>query len=245
MTIILDIYRYSVWWCYTPSIDNTCCGRSSKHIRYIPYHMASDKERTGMLGDRPCTQIPCKNRNLSHVVVFHSEAFRPQERWSKVRESSSKGTYIGFHKTSPKAAAAIVHSEFRPGQKSGMLGKGVYFARSIADADKKAIGGTDVCIVAEIKMGKVFEFNKTTIYDVPRGERRDKKTYDMVTNSKWQDDFDTCYMNHREEEKDEFCIKDPRKQVLKWVVVVNKGNDPKVADYGLDTEFDSTRCFCV
>ena len=245
MAIILDIHRYSIWWCYTPSTDNTCCGRSSKHKRYIPYHMATDKVRTGMVGDRPCTQNPCRNRHLSHVVVFHSEAFRPQQRWSIVKQRSRKGIYIGFHITSPEAAAAIVHSEFRPGAKGGMLGKGVYFGRSMANAKEKAVGGQGAYIVAEIKMGKVYEFDKQVIYDVPPGSRRDHEIYDIVRNSKWHEDYDTCYMNHPNEARDEFCIKDPHNQILKWVVVVDQKHDYKVAEYGLNHEFDSTKCFCV
>ena len=37
----------------------------------------------------------------------------------------------------------------------------------------------------------------------------------------------------------------PEKQIVKWVVVVNEKYDGKVVQYGLDTEFDSTICYCV
>ena len=37
----------------------------------------------------------------------------------------------------------------------------------------------------------------------------------------------------------------PEKQIIKWVVVVNEKYDGKVVQYGLDTKFDSTKCYCV
>jgi hypothetical protein len=109
----------------------------------------------------------------------------------------------------------------------------------------KTQGGTGACIIAEIRMGKVFEFNKNEIYPIGRSNSFDKKKHSYVRNSEWQNEYDTCYMNHETDNKDEFCIKDPRKQIIKWVVVVDRQYDPKVVQYGLDTEFDSTKCNCV
>ena len=42
-----------------------------------------------------------------------------------------------------------------------------------------------------------------------------------------------------------FCIKDPDKQIIRWVMVIEKEYDPKVEKLGLHTEFDSTECICV
>jgi len=52
-------------------------------------------------------------------------------------------------------------------------------------------------------------------------------------------------MNYDTENKGEFCIKDPEKQIIKWVVVINRACDVKVAEYGLDTEFLDTKCDCI
>ncbi|CAF4669899.1 unnamed protein product, partial [Didymodactylos carnosus] len=41
------------------------------------------------------------------------------------------------------------------------------------------------------------------------------------------DEYDTVYLNHDEEEKDEFCIKDPS-QILRWVIVIERDEDSKV-----------------
>jgi hypothetical protein len=205
--------------------------------------MVGDTQRKNMLGDRPCTSDPCRNRHLSHVVVFHGKDYKPQARWSTLKKDDPKATYIGFHTTTPKAAVSIVHSEFRPSSE-GMLGEGVYFARSIADTIGKAQNSGGACIIAEIRMGKVFEFDKNTIY-LTRNPRHDKALYSFVRSSEWQKDYDTCYMNHEDESKDEFCIKNAKKQIIKWVVVVDERYDKKVAQYGLNTEFDSTQCYCV
>lgn len=243
-TFILDLYHYAVWWHYTPHDDTRCHCRSRKHKRYIPYHIVGDNQRKDILGDRPCTTDPCSNRHLSHIVVFHGRNYKPQARWSTVKANDSSATYIGFHTTTSNAAINIVHSEFRLSEK-GMLGKGVYFARSIEDTIGKAQCEGGACIVAQIHMGKVFEFDKRTVYPIKGKSRRDEKLRDFVKLSKWHEEYDTCYMNHEIENKDEFCIKDPEKQIIKWVVVVDQASDPKVGQYGLDTEFDSTRCYCI
>lgn len=47
------------------------------------------------------------------------------------------------------------------------------------------------------------------------------------------------------ENKDEFAIKDPAKQIVRWVIVIEEDFDPKVEKYGLLTEFDSTKCGCI
>lgn len=198
-----------------------------------------------MVGDRPCKQEPCQNRHLSHVAIFHRKGHKSQERWSEVSKKNPKATYIGFHITSPEAVASIVHSEFRC-SKSGMLGAGVYFARSIDSAVYKAVGGKGAYIIAEIRMGRVYEFNRELAYITSGFKRPDNNELEtFVKCSKWHADYDTCYMNHPDETKDEFCIKDPHKQIIKWVVVIEKGHDTKVEEYELDTEFDSTKCFCI
>ncbi len=241
---LLDLHHYVVWWCYTPKIDTRCHFRSRKHRRYIPYHIAGDIQRTDMLGDRPCTTDPCHNRQLSHVVVFHSSNYKPQPRWSVLARENTKGTYIGFHTTTPEIAVAIAHSEFKA-SKSGMLGKGVYFARSIADTIGKA-NADGACIIAEIRMGNVFEFHKQSIDTTDlRNPYYDRDLHNIISLSAWHKDYDTCYMNHNDESKDEFCIKDPEKQIIKWVVVVEKIHDVKVTEYGMDTEFDETECCCI
>ena len=197
------------------------------------------------MGDRPCTTTPCMNRHLSHVVVFHGNDYKPQPRWSVVKKKDPGAkTYIGFHTTTPEAAVAIIHSEFKSSEK-GMLGKGVYFARSIEDTIGKARSKGGACIIAEVRMGKVLEIQKHQVYWTRNSVTYDANLVDFVLSSKWHADYDTCYLNHDKENKDEFCIKDPVKQIIKWVVVVDKSYDKKVEQDGLDTEFDSTACFCV
>ncbi|CAF4756525.1 unnamed protein product [Rotaria sp. Silwood1] len=144
-----------------------------------------DTQRKDILGDRPCTTDPCRNRHLSHVVVFHGNNYKPQAR-----------------------------CEFRASDK-GMLGKCVYFARSIADTIGKAQCEGGACIIAKIRMGKVFEFDKQTIYSTGKSTQRDQQLYHF------------------------------KKQIIKWVVMVDKEKDPKVEQYGLDIEFDSTECYCI
>ena len=244
-TFLLDVHHYAVWWCYTPSIDTRCHCRSRKHKRYLPYHLAGAQQRKDIRGDRPCTTDPCNNRHLSHITIFHADSYKPQPRWSKLRPRKANETYVGFHTTLPKDAVSIAHSEFKPSTK-GMLGKGVYFARSITDTLGKTAGKRGACIVAMIRMGRVFELNKINVMSGRSNAHYDHTLQEFVTSSAWHKDYDTCYMNHNEDEsKDEFCIKDPKTQVIKWIVLVDKEYDTKVAAYGLDKEFGTTQCYCV
>jgi hypothetical protein len=214
------------------------------------------------LGDQPCTDRPCQKRTLDHIAVFHGNDYQPQARWRdipkpppldpeinenkfsclKCKEEDKQPHYIGFHTTDPESAISIAHSEFRPG-KNGWLGAGVYFARSIAGTIGKAKSEGGAHIIAEIRMGKVKEIEREVI---TKGHPRlDPKEYDYVHHSKWQADYDTCYMLQHPESTDEFAIKNPEKQIVKWVIVIDEDFDPKVERFGLLTEFDSTKCGCI
>ena len=260
-TLTLDLYRYRVWWYYIPEGDKSLCGRSSKHERYLPYHMIGAKRDPRTLGDRPCTRNPCHERKLDHIVVFHGNDYQPQDRWRDIpkppliiynkdnrpfcmdsREPSNQPHYIGFHTTEPSAAISIVKSEFRPG-KNGWLGPGVYFARSVGGTIGKAKSEGGATIVAEMRMGKVYEVEREKIDT--GNPRFDKSVYDYVHKGHWQKDYDTCYMIHPDAFRDEFAIKDAASQIVKWVVVIDEKFDTKVEAYGLDKEFETTRCGCI
>ncbi len=244
-TLLLDFYHYTVWWCYTPQIDSQCHCRSRKHERYIPYHLVGEDRRTHFLGDTPCTSDPCYNRHLSHVVIFHSRDYKPQPRWSTLDTRNNTGTYIGFHTTTPKVAVLIAHSEFKISDRAGMLGKGIYFARSMQDTIGKANSTGGACIIAEIRMGKVYQFEKQSVIRHVNNPYYDPRLHEFVRSSQWHDEYDTCYLNHDNESKDEFCIKDPVNQIIRWIVVIHDPYDAKVKQYGLDTEFNSTLCSCI
>lgn len=241
-TLILDIYHFDVWRHYRPSTDPNCCGRSSKHKRYIPYHIVGKDARKDIYGDRPCEADSCNNRKLGHVLLFHGADYQPQARWSRVEKLNRKGVYIGFHRTSPKAAKSITHTEFRSSER-GMLGKGVYFARSIEGAKRKA-NDSGAYFVVEVRMRRVFVVNKLDILNRKTTETNEDLG-NFVRRSGWHDQYDTCYLNHSDEKLDEFCIKDPESQIIKWIAVVEKGQDKNIESFGLDKELDSTRCGCI
>lgn len=263
-TLILDFYRYFVWWHYTPRGDTRCHLRSNKHERYLPYHMVGDFRDPRTLGDQPCQDTPCYLRTLDHITVFHGNDYQPQDRWRDIpkpeyksvdqeennkklfclrsKEIDNQPHYIGFHTTDPDSAISIAHSEFRPGS-CGWLGAGVCFARSVKGTIGKAKSDGGAHIIAEIRMGKVYEVERTRI------DRNhpdfDRDIDDFVHHSKWKNEYDTCYMIHPEQEKDEFAINDAEKQIVKWIMVIEPEFDPKVDKYGLLTEFDSTKCGCI
>jgi hypothetical protein len=261
-TLCLDFYRYCVWWHYSPQRDTRCHLRSKKHKRYLPYHMVGDFRDSRTLGDRPCTDQPCHKRTLDHIAVFHANDYQPQDRWRdipkpppldpqtnkskllcfKSKEIDNQPHYIGFHTTDPDSAISIAHSEFRPG-KNGWLGPGVYFARSIAGTIGKAKSEGGAHIIAEIRMGKVYEVEREAITRKHPQFNADKFNY--VHYGKWQADYDTCYMIHEHDNRDEFAIKDAVKQIVKWVIVIEQDFDPKVEKYELLTEFDTTKCGCI
>ena len=259
-TLSLDLYRYCVWWHYTPQGDTRCHLRSKKHERYLPYHMVGEFRDARTLGDRPCVDNPCHQRTLDHIAVFHSSDYQPQDRWRdvpkpplgpplkskcpciKTEETDNQPHYIGFHTTVPEAAISIAHSEFQPG-KNGWLGAGVYFARSTKGTIGKAKSTGGAHIIAEIRMGKVYEVEREVI--TKNHPRYNDAIYDYVHHTKWPADYDTCYMIHEHDNRDEFAIKDAASQIVKWVMVIEQDFDPKVERYGLLTEFDSTVCGCI
>lgn len=143
--------------------------------------MVGEYRDSRTLGDRPCTDKPCHTRILDHIAVFHSSDYQPQDRWRDIPKpppidpsekrkilcfnleaKDNQPYYIGFHTTDPDSAIAIAHSEFRPGT-NGWLGPGVYFARSIQGTIGKAKSTCDAHIIAEIRMGKVYEVEREVI----------------------------------------------------------------------------------
>ncbi|CAF3115602.1 unnamed protein product [Rotaria socialis] len=231
---LIDLYHYGVWWHYRPQCDTRCSLLSKKHKRYIPYHLIG-VNRTMRLGDKPCPDgFQCRNRLLEHILIFHSDDFKPQERYSQVQQKNPDDTlYIGFHRTKPEAAVSIAHSDFSisTNPRTTMLGQGVYFARSMAETEGKAnSAGAYIC--AEIQMGRVKNVSPGSDINALRGTRD------------WWATYDTVYYNHPNDSRDEFCVKSPD-QILRWVMVVDPECDEKVRNYGLDTEFDDTKCGCI
>ncbi|CAF1118625.1 unnamed protein product [Adineta steineri] len=259
-TLCLDFYRYWVWWHYTPKLDTRCHITSNKHERYLPYHMIGSFRDPRTLGDRPYTEKPCHKRTLDHIAVFHSYDYQPQDRWRDIPKPppntepkksiipcikpkliDNQPHYIGFHTTDPMAAISIAHSQFQPGR-PGWIGQGIYFARSVAGTIGKAKSEGGAFIIAEIRMGRVYEVERQVI---TKGHARfDAQIYEYAHRGKWKDDYDTCYMLQNPESTDEFAIKDAS-QIVKWVTVIEQDFDPKVERYGLLTEFDSTKCGCI
>ena len=233
LTLILplDLYHYCVWWHYRPSCDTKCSMVSKKHRRYIPYHLMGDN-RTMRLGDKPCLDgHSCSNRTLEHIMIFHLSDHKPQARFFDLPQTTpGKARYIGFHQTSPDAAVSIAHSDFRISDtyKGTMLGHGVYFARSIDGTQRKANnGGAYIC--AEIEMGRVKRVGEEAYQSVYRGK------------NDWWSEYDTMYLCHTDDARDEFCVKSPD-QVLHWIMIVDEGADTKVESYGLKREFEETWC---
>ncbi|CAF0981021.1 unnamed protein product [Adineta steineri] len=60
----------------------------------------------------------------------------------------------------------------------------------------------------------------------------------------WWSTHDTSYFYHPDPRYDEFCVKSPS-QILKWIIVIESGFDSKVISYGLNTEFNDTKCLCI
>ncbi|CAF0948570.1 unnamed protein product [Adineta ricciae] len=234
ITSLLDFYHYRVWWHYKPILSKTTehveiptAPLSKKHQRFIPYHLLGDN-RTTHFGDKACSNNRCQNRDLEHIFIFHFKGYNPQPRYFDLDERTR---YIGFHQTDPESAIQIAHSDFRISVKHecSMLGHGVYFARSREGTDRKANRqGAFIC--AEINMGRVLRVNAHE-----RNLYRGKKD--------WWTTHDSAYFCHPDAAFDEFCIKDPS-QILKWIMVIEK-NDSKVELYGLDQEFDDTKCSCI
>ena len=236
LTSILDYYHYRMWWHYKPNINNLdielpTTPLSKKHKRYLPYQLLGS-HRTGEYGDKLCSNKPCTNRQLEHILIFHLSDYQPQPRWSELKQRNpSAKTYIGFHRTTAKSALLIAHSEFRRSTSRGlMLGSGIYFARSIKHTDRKA-RFEGAIIAAEVRMGNVKEVSWNELHTVRDTDR-------------WHPEFDTIYYNHQNDERDEFCIYD-ESQILRWIIVIDGKFDDKIREYGMYEEFDDTKCYCI
>jgi hypothetical protein len=242
LTILLDIYHYRVWWAYEPDIGTkpeiARKPYSRKHKRFIPYSLLG-RFRTDTIGNRQCQNgNNCHRIDLEHVVIFHSSSHEPQQRWS-----SRHPIYIGFHRTTPEVAMLIAKSDFN-GSLKGMLGPGAYFARS-TDATLSKIGKPDqtgAWFVAEISMGNVYPVEEHSIRSYAGNTMYDNDLRQSVTKGEWSNNHDTCYFKHSIDSKDEFCIKDPKKQILRWVVVIETPYDKNIDAYGLDKELGSGSC---
>jgi hypothetical protein len=232
VALAIDIYYYRVWWHYRPENDHLSTPYSTKHRRYLPYHLLGKNRNQMVLDNEPCKHMKCENRKLEHILIYHHNEYQPQQRWPEIKNKTD--VYIGFHRTSAEAAAKIAHSDILPSRTPPqMLGYGIYFARSIKYTEGKArhglTGGGIIC--ANIRMGRVLEVDKTQIAAV-------------CNTDIWHANYDTVYYTEDDEKRDEFCIKSAD-QILKWVMVIEEQCDPKVRNYGLDTEFSDTRCGCI
>ncbi|CAF2775284.1 unnamed protein product [Rotaria sp. Silwood2] len=229
LTFLIDFYRYWVWRHYHPSTDEYChCTLSKKHQRYIPYHLMG-MHHTMLFGDEPCADgYVCTNRNLEHIMIFHLDEHKPQQRYSAIRKSEKleDTIYIGFHQTSPANSSSIAHSDFRPSSE-GKLAPGIYFARSKAGTEYKA-NQHGAYIAAEVHMGRVKEVTDENLNDFKNPNSSPS---------------DAVYLNHENEDKDEFCVKDAS-QIKKWVIVVDQQYDTRPKKLGLINEFDDTRMGC-
>ncbi|CAF4810978.1 unnamed protein product, partial [Rotaria sp. Silwood1] len=243
-TVFLDLYHYCVWWHYTPYLDTTCCCcRAWKHARYLPYILVGAYRNEHIWGDESCSNNPCPSRGLEHIATFHSSGYQPQARWTDLpkpeppfdpkQKLKPQPTYIGFHTTKADSAVKIAKGGFLPSSQ-GMIGPGVYFARSLEATIGKvgAAGGFGAWIIAEVNMGKVLVVH------------RHSRDQDIARTGEWHAEYDTCYCIHPDDNLDEFCIKDPTTQIVRWVTVIEENDDPNVKQLGLDNEFESTKCGC-
>ncbi|CAF1572676.1 unnamed protein product [Adineta ricciae] len=206
---------------------------SPKHKRFIPYTLLGDN-RTMRFGDKACSKgAQCKNRDLEHIFIFHFKSYNPQPRYFDIEQTTAgKNLYIGFHQTDPKSAMLIAHSDFliSTAYESTMIGHGVYFARSRDGTENKANRkGAFIC--AEVEMGRVLRLNPNE-RNLYRGK------------NDWWSTHDTSYFCNADPRLDEFCVKSPS-QILRWIMVIENGFDSKVFSYGLDREFDDTKCLCI
>lgn len=231
LILILDFYHYRIWWAYKPKVQMQSSpiksALSAKHRRFLPYVLIERFRKIAVRKDQQCRYgHRCQDRELEHIVIFHSMDFRPQPRWSL-----KYPTYIGFHRTKAEYAMLIAHSDLRISEKEPqMLGFGIYFARSAEATEGKARqAGAYIC--AEIRMGKVLVVEFSQLRN--------------VSNSKqWWNEYDTVYYAHQEEKKDEFCIKSPA-QIVKWIIYIEPPEDKKLTEYGMDTEYNDTLCHCI
>lgn len=65
--------------------------------------------------------------------------------------------------------------------------------------------------------------------------------HEVSNTDSWWSDYDTVYYAHENENRDEFCVKDPA-QILKWIIIMD---DDRLRRYGLDQEFENTHWGCI
>jgi hypothetical protein len=90
-----------------------------------------------------------------------------------------------------------------------------------------------------MSLGKVFEVEENSIRPKDNNQYYNADLHRYVQQGEWQEKYDTCYFKHSFDGQDEFCIKDPIKQIRKWIIVIEQDYDKKVTSYGLDNEIYS------
>ncbi|UJR17622.1 hypothetical protein I4U23_004518 [Adineta vaga] len=220
LTSLLDYYHYRIWWHYKPQLtgleadfEMPTTSLSKKHKRYIPYHLLGD-HRTMRFDDKACSNNnQCQNRDLEHIFIFHFEGYHPQPRYFDIQQTKSgKKLYIGFHQTDAESATLIAHSDFR-----------------ISTRYESTMIGHGIYF-ARSREGTERKANRCGAYICAE--------INMGRVLKLEPDERNLYRDPR---YDEFCIKDPS-QILKWIIVIKRESDTKVTNYGLDGEFDDTKC---
>jgi len=226
--LLLDFYHCCVSYDYIPYQDTTnCCYRTRKHRGYLPYiRIRKNKNEF-------CKKNPCLNRKLKHIAEYHSNNFQHlQVRWNEMtKKHKGLSSYIGFYQTSPELAMEIVQGRAWF-DTMGQLGTGVYLRRSIDSTNTFG-----AYFVLEIDMRKVHVVDAKEIY----GQSGKKQS----EYSQWQRQHDTCYVIHSDSQNDEICIKNSRKQIRNWLVIIEEYFDKKIPEYQLDTEYDLTQCRCI
>ncbi|CAF4393515.1 unnamed protein product [Rotaria socialis] len=91
---------------------------------------------------------------------------------------------------------------------------------------KARSSGAFIC--AEVNMKRVRVVNYSELCEVQNTDA-------------WWNEYDTIYYAHEQENRDEFCVKDPA-QILNWIIIID---DDRLRRYGLDTDFNNTCCNCI
>ena len=166
----------------------------------------------------------CDSLEPEHILKCHMNYMkRPELKEARYNENGVNMA-VGFHRTSIDAMVAIKDSKMKPSERDNLwLGHGIYFANNLAATSFKAVGTSDkplgAIICAKVDLGRY----KTIKHDFLIANGRQDIRLDQLRSER----YNSVYLFHGEENKDEFTIPDAD-QIIEYVVMVEEN---AIAEY--------------
>ena len=166
----------------------------------------------------------CDALEPEHILKCHMNYMRRPALKEAGFNEEGVNVAVGFHRTSIDAMVAIKDSKMKPSERDNLwLGHGIYFANNLEATSFKAVGTSDkplgAIICAKVDLGRY----KTIEHEFLIANGRQNIRLDQLRSER----YNSVYLFHGEESKDEFTIPDAER-IVEYVVMVEEN---AIAEY--------------